>query len=92
LLSNHLFHISTQQILLLTFFKEVICPHTAVVWLNHDGVAKGAHAGNLLREVAKIAGGGGGGQAAFATAGGRDATKVDDALSAAGELLGSQLP
>jgi alanyl-tRNA synthetase len=57
-----------------------------------DALAKGAHAGNLLREVAKIAGGGGGGQAAFATAGGRDATKVDDALSAAGELLGSQLP
>jgi len=30
---------------LLTYFKEVICPHSAVVWLNHDGVAKGAHAG-----------------------------------------------
>lgn len=30
---------------LLTYFKEVICPHAAVIWLNHDGVAKGAHAG-----------------------------------------------
>ena len=30
---------------LLTYFKEVICPHAAVVWLNHDGVAKGANAG-----------------------------------------------
>ena len=30
---------------LLTYFKEVICPHTAVVWLNHDGTAKGANAG-----------------------------------------------
>jgi hypothetical protein len=30
---------------LLTYFKEVICPHTAVVWLNHDGTARGAHAG-----------------------------------------------
>ena len=30
---------------LLTYFKEVICPHTAVVWLNHDGVVTGAHAG-----------------------------------------------
>jgi hypothetical protein len=30
---------------LLTYFKEAICPHAAVVWLNHDGVAKGAHAG-----------------------------------------------
>ncbi len=26
---------------LLTYFKEVICPHTAVVWLNHDGTARG---------------------------------------------------
>ena len=30
---------------LLTFLKEVICPHAAVVILNHDGTEKGAHAG-----------------------------------------------
>ena len=30
---------------LLTHFKEVICPHAAVVWLTHDGVAREAHAG-----------------------------------------------
>lgn len=37
---------SNQQVtFLLTYFKEVICPHTSVVWLNHDGVAKGASAG-----------------------------------------------
>jgi hypothetical protein len=30
---------------LLTYFKEVICPHSAVVWLNHDGTARGAVAG-----------------------------------------------
>ncbi len=56
-----------------------------------DALAKGAHAGNILREVAKIAGGGGGGQAAFATAGGRDATKVEEALSAAAAILAAQL-
>ncbi len=56
-----------------------------------DALAKGAHAGNVLREVAKIAGGGGGGQAAFATAGGRDATKVEEALSAAAAILAAQL-
>lgn len=56
-----------------------------------DALAKGAHAGNILREVAKIAGGGGGGQAAFATAGGRDASKVQEALSAAAEILSAQL-
>lgn len=40
---------------LLTYFKEVICPHAAVVWLNHDGVAKGAHAGaKAWKEIPSI--------------------------------------
>ena len=40
---------------LLTYFKEVICPHAAVVWLNHDGVAKGANAGaRAWREVPSV--------------------------------------
>ena len=30
---------------MLTYFKVVICPHAAVVWINHDGVARGAAAG-----------------------------------------------
>jgi alanyl-tRNA synthetase len=52
--------------------------------------AKGAHAGNMLKEVAKIAGGGGGGQAAFATAGGRDVSKIEAALAIASEVLAKQ--
>ncbi|MBS1704510.1 MAG: alanine--tRNA ligase [Armatimonadetes bacterium] len=52
-----------------------------------EALSKGAHAGNLLREVAKIAGGGGGGKPDFATAGGRDADKVDEALSAGVAVL-----
>jgi alanyl-tRNA synthetase len=52
-----------------------------------NAVTAGAHAGNLLREVAKIAGGGGGGRPDFATAGGKDATKVGEALEAAAKLL-----
>jgi len=30
---------------LLTYFKEVICPHAAVIFLNHDGTQRGACAG-----------------------------------------------
>ena len=52
-----------------------------------DLVEKGFHAGNTLREVAKVAGGGGGGRAEFAQAGGKDATKVDDALAKAVEII-----
>ncbi len=45
------------------------------------------HAGNLIREVAKVAGGGGGGRPDFATAGGKDASKVGEALARAVEVL-----
>ncbi len=54
-------------------------------------VAEGAHAGNLVREVAKACGGGGGGKATFAEAGGRDADRLDDALAMAAEVLAGQL-
>ncbi|MBL8087307.1 MAG: alanine--tRNA ligase [Chthonomonas sp.] len=43
-------------------------------------VEKGAHAGNIVREVAKAAGGGGGGRSEYATAGGRDPSKLNEAL------------
>jgi alanyl-tRNA synthetase len=56
-----------------------------------EAVAKGAHCGNLVREVAKIAGGGGGGRPDFATAGGKDASKADQALQSAAALLGAML-
>jgi alanyl-tRNA synthetase len=56
-----------------------------------DAVKNGAHAGNLVREVAKIAGGNGGGKPDSAMAGGKDASKVDEALNAVVELVKSQL-
>ncbi|MGV3614663.1 MAG: alanine--tRNA ligase [Fimbriimonas sp.] len=56
-----------------------------------DAVTAGGHAGNLLREVAKIAGGGGGGRADFATAGGKDVAKVDEALEASARVLAAMV-
>lgn len=53
-------------------------------------VSKGFHAGNMLRDVAKIAGGGGGGRPEFAQAGGKDASKVEAALGRAAEIIRSQ--
>jgi alanyl-tRNA synthetase len=52
-----------------------------------DAQKLGAHAGNLVRDVAKIAGGGGGGRPDFATAGGKDASKIAEALAAAESIL-----
>jgi len=54
-------------------------------------VAKGAHAGNLIKQAAPIVGGGGGGRPEFATAGGKDASKVDAALAAASAFLDAML-
>jgi alanyl-tRNA synthetase len=54
-------------------------------------VAEGAHAGNLVREVAKACGGGGGGKPTFAEAGGRDPDKLDKALALAADVLAGQL-
>ncbi|MGN8645597.1 alanine--tRNA ligase [Gracilibacillus sp. HCP3S3_G5_1] len=49
--------------------------------VTKDLVAKGYHAGNLIKETAKICGGGGGGRPDMAQAGGKDATKLADALA-----------
>jgi alanyl-tRNA synthetase len=43
-------------------------------------ILEGIHAGNIVREAAAIAGGGGGGRPDMAQAGGKDATKIDEAL------------
>jgi alanyl-tRNA synthetase len=52
---------------------------------------RGAHAGNLIREIAKMAGGGGGGRQDFATAGAKDPTRIETALNAAKEFLQAQI-
>jgi alanyl-tRNA synthetase len=44
-------------------------------------------AGQLVKQLAPIVGGGGGGRADFAEAGGRDASKIDDLLIKARELV-----
>jgi len=56
-----------------------------------SAVEKGAHCGNIIREAAKICGGGGGGRPDMAQAGGKDISKISDALAKASEVLGSQI-
>jgi alanyl-tRNA synthetase len=56
-----------------------------------DAQKSGAHAGNLVKALAKITGGGGGGGPAFATAGGQQVGLVDDAIAAAAQLVKEML-
>ncbi|WKB36868.1 DHHA1 domain-containing protein [Terrilactibacillus sp. S3-3] len=50
--------------------------------ITKDLVSKGFHAGQLVKEVAVRCGGGGGGRPDMAQAGGKDPSKIADALKA----------
>ena len=54
-------------------------------------IEKGAHAGNLVKGIAKEVGGGGGGRPGMAQAGGKNPAGIPAALSKAEEVLSSQL-
>ena len=56
-----------------------------------DAVKKGAHAGNIVRQVAAVAGGSGGGKPDSAMAGGKDVSKAEEALSAAEGILAGMI-
>jgi alanyl-tRNA synthetase len=48
-------------------------------------------AGKIVGDVAKLLGGGGGGRPHMATAGGKDVSKIDEALSQVEEIVGKYL-
>jgi len=56
-----------------------------------DALACGAHAGNLVREVAKLAGGNGGGKPDSAMAGGKEVAKADEALNSVSDIVRTQI-
>ena len=58
-----------------------------VAGATRDLVERGVHAGNWVSEVAGVVGGGGGGRPDMAQAGGRDPSKLEEALQHARQQL-----
>lgn len=62
-----------------------------VVSVQRSGIENGLHAGNIIKEVAKITGGGGGGRPDMAQAGGKEPLKLPDAIKKVPEIISSFL-
>lgn len=62
-----------------------------VAFATEGAVKRGAHAGNLIKQIAPIVGGGGGGRPNMAQAGGKDSSKIPQAVEAVYEILQSQI-
>jgi len=62
-----------------------------VVTATDDIVAKGIHAGNIIKEVAPLTGGKGGGKSNMAQAGGSDVSGIAAAMEKAKEIIAAQL-
>ncbi len=62
-----------------------------VVMASDEAVKAGIHAGNIIKAIAPIVGGGGGGRPNMAQAGGKDASKIQDALNAGVDQVKQQL-
>jgi alanyl-tRNA synthetase len=55
--------------------------------VTSDLVARGFHAGEIVKQVAKVTGGGGGGKPGMGQAGGKDKSKLDEALKSVKGLV-----
>ena len=62
-----------------------------IAMATKDILARGFHAGKVIKEVAAVAGGGGGGRPDMAQAGGKDPKKLMEALQKGEQLIQEQL-
>ena len=73
-------------------FASQVGEKVNLIAMATDGaIKKGAHAGNLIKEVASIVGGGGGGRPNMAQAGGKLPEKIPEALACAKTVMEKQI-
>lgn len=77
-------HLGSSVIVLGAITGDKVSLLSAVSKDLHGG---GLHAGHLVKEAAKVVGGGGGGRPELAQAGGKDASRLDEALEKARGLV-----
>ncbi len=64
---------------------------TFVAMASKEAVKAGAHCGNIIKNITAVCGGRGGGKPDMAQGGGKDASKIDEALAKAAEIAAEQL-
>ena len=62
-----------------------------IAMVTDDVMKQGAHAGNLIKEIASLVGGGGGGRPNMAQAGGKNPAGIKDALEKAIKVVEQQI-
>lgn len=62
-----------------------------ITMATDEAMKKGAHAGNLIKELAALVGGGGGGRPNMAQAGGKNPAGVDELIAKASSALEAQI-
>ena len=62
-----------------------------VAMATEGAIKQGAHAGNLIKEIAPIVGGGGGGRPNMAQAGGKNPAAIGEAIAAVAAVVEKQL-
>ncbi|MDD3140424.1 MAG: alanine--tRNA ligase [Lachnospiraceae bacterium] len=62
-----------------------------MVTATEEAMSRGAHAGNLIKEIAICVGGGGGGRPNMAQAGGKNPNGIDEAIGKAKQVLENQI-
>jgi alanyl-tRNA synthetase len=62
-----------------------------IAMATEGAMAKGAHAGNLIKGIAALVGGGGGGRPNMAQAGGKNPAGIDAAIAESAKVLEAQV-
>jgi alanyl-tRNA synthetase len=75
----------------IVLFSDLEGKVNLVAFATEGAMAKGAHAGNLIKGIASLIGGGGGGRPNMAQAGGKNPAGIDSAIAEAAKVLVGQL-